>query len=54
MEHVLFPIELLDLPEISDLPVEHKLVLCMLAVHPRLSACGVLVATRYVVEQLPL
>lgn len=54
MENVVFPIELLDLPEVADLPAEYKLALCALAVHPRLSACSVLAATGYVVAQLPL
>lgn len=54
MEFVLFPHAFLDLPGVCGLPSEHKLVLCAATAHPRLSACGVLVATPYVVAGLPL
>ena len=54
MEFVLFPHAFLDLPSVSDLPAEHKLALCAVAVHPRTSACAVLTATPYVRAGLPL
>ena len=54
MEFVLFPNDFLDFPEICDLSAEYKLIASFLAVHPRISAAAVTVATPYVVSQLPL
>lgn len=54
MDRVLYPPALLDRWDIADLPVELKLLVVALAVHPRLSCCAVFTATPYAARSLPI
>lgn len=54
MEYVVLPTEFFDLPSIADLSADHKLVLAILAVHPKLTAAAVFTATPYILGQIPL
>lgn len=54
MKAVLFSIAFFDLAHVRHLPPEYKLLLAACAVHPRISACGVIDLTEFVTAGLSI